>query len=153
MKAAKDGRHGHRDATLLIALVCGRQRCATSNGAGLSSAAMLPSTFAGRRTAHHPFIHFVVTSSEHCASCNATRRPHSYSRPSEAHRSPPTPLTGRLRQSVFALVCPSQSTPTCRDMLAATHSLMTGTIRDASSRGLVIGASSHANRKRELAPL
>jgi hypothetical protein len=79
IKAAKDSRHGHRDATMILmtwtfGMACGRSRFAASNGLRSNLAAMPRCTSVERRTASRPFTPFGGMSCGHCASCKATPR-------------------------------------------------------------------------------
>jgi hypothetical protein len=75
IKTAKDGRYGHRDATLiLIAFRHGlrAQKSAISNGRRSSSADQHPCMFAGQRTESPAFTRSAATKSGHCGSFSAS---------------------------------------------------------------------------------
>ena len=146
MKAAKSGRYGHRDATLiLIAFRHGLRavEIASCNGRKSSSAATPPCMSPGSRTGRHRFTRCRVTNCGHCVSYNA-------SSPIAAMCSPPS-AAGRFTPDAINLLVktigkraglPFRSTSTCCGTPAATRWPMQGTIRGASSRGSGTGAFS-----------
>jgi integrase len=93
MKAAKDGRYGHRDVTMILIAFRHGLRAIEICGLEWSQvAAMLRCTFVEPRTASPPFIPFAGMSCGHCASYNATPDPASL-------LNPTTSAARRLRVS------------------------------------------------------
>ena len=97
-KEARQGRYGHRDATLiLIAFRHGLRasRFATLNGAKLNLADLMRFMSAGSRMASRPSIHYAAMKFEHCASYAGNSRTRAlYLRPNVADRLPRTLAIG-----------------------------------------------------------
>ena len=85
--AAKLGRYGHRDATLILVAF----RHGLRAGRRSSGAAIRRCTSAGSRTASPRCIPSAATSCACCASCSGTRRVRLFSRPNAAAHSRLTP--------------------------------------------------------------
>ena len=146
MKAARDGRYGHRDATLiLIAFRHGLRAVEICDLEWSQVEFSRNASLHVRRVKNGtPSVH--PLRGDELRALRELRRnsriAHSYLPLNVVARSLPTPSIDKSRLSVNALVCPSRFMPTCCVMPVAMPWPMRGMIRGAFSPGLGIGASS-----------
>jgi hypothetical protein len=101
IKEARQGRYGHRDATLILIAFRHGLRAAIWNGRKSSSAAPPPCTSGVSRMASRVSTRCAATKSEHCASCvgNSQKAVSSLRRNAEArlHRMRQSPYQAHWR--------------------------------------------------------